>query len=141
MKRLIRGGGILSMAALLGCISGESSNTSGAQVVSSTGSANLDEVLDRIPAADREVMLAQSPLTQAANTIWKVVDTGDDKGYAGIELAHDHVVLWWHGEPSESLNAVIDEARAVAPVEIRPAPHSRREIMAAASKLIDFMRA
>src|SRR5262249_31195096 len=66
---------------------------------------------------------------------------GDDADYAGIALEHDRVVLWWHGATSESLDAVIDDARQIAPVEVRPAPHTRREIMAAAGQLIDFIRA
>src|SRR5262249_47552601 len=67
--------------------------------------------------------------------------SGDDEGYAGIEFDHDWVVLWWRGRVSDSLNAVIEEARAIAKVDVRAAPHTRREIMAAAGQLIDFIEA
>src|SRR5262245_49354883 len=141
MKQLMPIGGMLSMAALLGCIGGEYSETSRAEVASSAANANLDSLLARLPAADREVMLAQVPLKEAALQIRDAVEAGDDDGYAGIELDHGRVVLWWRGAMSDSLAAVVEKARRIAPVDVNQAPHTHREILAAAGQLGDYIRA
>nr|WP_157527268.1 hypothetical protein [Kibdelosporangium sp. MJ126-NF4] len=77
----------------------------------------------------------QQPLKQAASLIRGQVERGDDHGYAGIELADAEVVLWWKGTPSASIQQVIAQATAHAPVRVAAAPHSRAELKAAAAHL------
>jgi streptogrisin D len=93
-----------------------------------------------IPEGARSVMLAQIPLQQAASRIRNAVEGGDDAGYAGIELAQGRVVLWWKGALSPSMAVVVSEANRIAPVEVRPAVHSRAELRAASDSLLPMMR-
>ncbi|MEW9552603.1 hypothetical protein [Nonomuraea sp. NPDC050783] len=75
----------------------------------------------------------QDVLVAAADQIRAVVVEGD--GYAGIELAGDRVVLWWKGELPEPVRAAVRQAGETAPVEVRPARHSERELREASERL------
>jgi streptogrisin D len=77
----------------------------------------------------------QIPLTRAADTIMKVVQSGDLPGFAGIELQDGQVALWWKGALPSGVRAAVDAARASAPVRVGAAAYSLKELRAAGSAL------
>jgi hypothetical protein len=77
----------------------------------------------------------QIPLVQAAAAVRRVVDSGADAGYAGIELQDDRVVVWWKGTVPAPVRRAVDKARGTAPVQVSPAAYSLRELRAAGAKL------
>lgn len=94
-----------------------------------------------IPADVRDKMQAQLPLSRAAGRLMKAVDAQSPRGFAGIALEAQQVVLWWHGAPPRSMAKVLAEARRIAPVVVRPALHSRAELRQAAESIARKMRA
>ena len=89
----------------------------------------------------REKMLAQQPLTKAANTLRHAIEVGDANGFSGIALEDHAVVLWWKGTPGATLVEALARAREIAPVEIRAAAYSRAELRAAAAVIGEKMKA
>ncbi|WP_283134473.1 trypsin-like serine protease [Rhizohabitans arisaemae] len=88
-----------------------------------------------ISEADRARAVAQAPLLRAADRIRKLVEAGQDAGFAGTGIGADRVVVWWKGSPPKAVQDAIVKARRIAPVEVRKAAHSRDELKAAAAKV------
>ena len=77
----------------------------------------------------------QIPLQKAASAIRNEIERGTYAGYAGIELADDHVVLWWKGALPATMAKVAKAAAANATIEVRSAAHSLAELRAAGTTL------
>ncbi|GEM_PF-4403271 len=103
--------------------------------------AETASLVDILPVAVRDKMMAQVPLKEAASQIRWAVERGDDIGFAGISLEETAVVLYWKGILSDSMRNVIEGARDVAPVEVRDAPYALAELKAEAEQLTTMMRA
>lgn len=64
---------------------------------------------------DLSIMEAQAPLIAAATELNSLVDTGADRGFAGIELARPDekgVTLYWNGPLPQDVNALVEKLRA-----------------------------
>lgn len=92
-------------------------------------------LLDRLPTAVRDRMIAQVPLVDAASVLRTAVDQGQPRGYAGIGLVDDHVTLWWKGTLPADIAAAVATARHTAPVEVVGATYSRAELEKASARL------
>jgi hypothetical protein len=77
----------------------------------------------------------QIPLVQAAGAIRKEIERRGHAGYAGIELEDEHVTVWWKGKLPAQIQRTIDAARTTAPVQVRAAKHSLRELRTAGAEL------
>jgi streptogrisin D len=78
----------------------------------------------------------QVPLQKAAGAIRNEIERGGyAAGYAGVELADDHVVLWWKGALPAGMAKVVAAARAHAPVTVSAATHSLAELRTSGTKL------
>lgn len=77
----------------------------------------------------------QIPLQKAASAIRNEIERGAYAGYAGVELADDHVVLWWKGAVPATMARIVAAARSFAPVTIGTAAHSLAELRAAGRSL------
>lgn len=77
----------------------------------------------------------QIPLQKAASAIRNEIERGGYAGYAGVELADDHVVLWWKGALPATMTKVVAAARTFAPVKVGTAAHSLAELRTAGLSL------
>ncbi|RZU54296.1 hypothetical protein EV385_6246 [Krasilnikovia cinnamomea] len=66
--------------------------------------------------------------------------TGDGRrhGYTGIEINSNRrsVTLYWHGALPRDVKRLVASQRERAPVEVRSAPYSRRQLLDAAKRLV-----
>ncbi|MBB5781035.1 hypothetical protein [Nonomuraea jabiensis] len=94
-----------------------------------------------ISPGDRDKLIAQIPLQQAASRIRWAVERTKAPGFAGIALQDGQVVLWWKGSPPAAVQTAIASARQEAPIQTRRAPHSLAELEAASAAVVARMRA
>lgn len=90
-------------------------------------------------AADRQ-MLAQRPLVEAAERLAGVAESPALKGFAGIVLTDDAVVLWWKGTPPARVQQAVASATRIAPVRIAGALHSKSELDQAARSIATWQQ-
>lgn len=90
-------------------------------------------LLARVPAAQRARLQAQLGAHTAADQIRAVAD--GQAGFTGLELHDGSVRLYYKGDPPAAVLAAVGKARAVAPVEVRPATYSLTELRAAADRM------
>lgn len=95
--------------------------------------ASSAEAADSAAAADR--MARQRPLVAAASAIRWEIERDAYPGFAGIALEDAQVALWWKGAVPAGMSTVVARARRHAPVKVRTAAHSLRELRAAAAKV------
>ncbi|HZM84711.1 MAG TPA: hypothetical protein VFC19_54005, partial [Candidatus Limnocylindrales bacterium] len=86
-------------------------------------------------------MAAQQPLVAAASRIQWAVERGASKGYAGVGLGNNEVVVWWKGDLPAAVGNTVAEIRRTTPVRISAAANSRAELEAAAKGIADYLRA
>ncbi|MCA2229426.1 S1 family peptidase [Nonomuraea aurantiaca] len=80
-------------------------------------------------------MLEQASLLKAADVIQFGAFEQDPDGFTGLQLADSKVILWWSGDIPASFQPTIKQARAIAPVEIRNAAYSEKQLNAAADRI------
>jgi hypothetical protein len=93
------------------------------------------------PLPYQEAMIRQQPLKRAASLIRWEIERGGHVGFMSLGLADDHVVLRWKGQVPAAIQRVIAEASAIAPIEVVPAGHSRRELQEEVARVGSWMRA
>jgi hypothetical protein len=92
-----------------------------------------------LTAADRQ-MLAQRPFVEAADRLRATAESPALKGFAGIVLAEDAVVLWWKGAPPAQVRQAVASAGRLAPVRIGSAVHSKAELDQAARSIESWQK-
>ena len=80
-------------------------------------------------------MARQRPLVAAASAVRWEIERHAYPGFAGIALEDAQVALWWKGAVPTAMSTVVAGARRHAPVKVRAAAHSLRELRAAAAKV------
>jgi hypothetical protein len=85
-------------------------------------------------------MAAQEPLVAAASRLQWVVERGASKGYAGIGLDNNEVMVWWKGDLPAAVADTITEIRHTTPVRVTAAAHTRAELEAAANGIANYVR-
>ena len=93
----------------------------------------VPDPLANIPEAERQALLTQIPISEAASQIRAAVENGDDAGFAGIELMADSIVLWWKGALSPSMALLVAATSKTVPVHVKTAAHTRSELGAASA--------
>lgn len=101
----------------------------------------IPDPLTYISPQTQAKMAAQQPLVAAASKIQWAVERGADKGYAGIGLDKNEVVVWWKGDLPTEIRDIITDIRRTIPVRTTPAAHSRAELEAAAKGIANYTRA
>ncbi len=95
--------------------------------------ADADTAAAAADAAGR--MARQRPLVAAASAVRWEIERHAYPGFAGIALEDAQVALWWKGAVPTGMSTVVARARRHAPVKVRAAAHSLRELRAAAAKV------
>ena len=115
-------------------------------VASADGETSKSVTTDPAPfryasAADRERMERQAPLIAAAEVIRNAAEqaskTDAGSGFTSISLSDDSVVLSWKGEMPPGVTSAVEQAGRDVSVEVRPAKHSKLELVAAEKRVRD----
>jgi hypothetical protein len=94
--------------------------------------------LAQVPAAQRARLQAQLKAHTAADRIRVMADR--QPGFTGLELRDGSVLLHYKGNPPAAVLAAVAQARAIAPVEVRPATYALTELQAAADRMTQHLR-
>lgn len=93
--------------------------------------------VENAPALVPPAMLAQQPLTDAADRIQDLVERERLPGFAGTELDGDTLVLYWHGAVPPELDRTLRRLRRDVPVRVHPARYPLATLLAEARRLMD----
>ncbi|MFJ5987032.1 hypothetical protein [Lentzea sp. NPDC092896] len=82
-----------------------------------------------------DAMRRQVAPGEAYKVIQPVVEQESSSGYMSSVVEGGTLVVWWKGDVPAAVEAAVEKAREIAPVEIRSAKHSRAELDAAADEV------
>lgn len=105
-----------------------------------------DQTSDPVPggfASWQQLLAVQEELNTAADRIKAAAEpAGTAAGYAGIIAAPEDraLQLFWKGELPDSVRQAIAAAGPAAPVQVRPAEHTRQELLQQAREIIEAGR-
>ncbi|GAB1690997.1 hypothetical protein [Krasilnikovia sp. M28-CT-15] len=134
-------GFITASAVFCVALSGGGPTAAAADEVKDSGSATSSGLTYALPdgyRTQREFQQELDGLRHVAGQLRTGTDDGRRPGYAGIEInSHRRsVTLYWHGTLPRDVKRLVASQRERAPVELRSAPHSRRQLLDAADRVV-----